>query len=1506
MKKISYLALAAALTGIAYSSAHELWTGDVQLLGSQSPREVLTATPQPAPAGESLGGAWLPAKASDSQLISASGISTGLKAENSPMYAAGSRLAYAGVYTIGNTTQYQGFITNIPLSGSAPANYERVVSTQGQLSRGAMNDTEYWIQCYNPGGTSLMLFKYNMESWTTTGPVWPPNGMGSYEIYDSSFDPITGMVYGMTGPITYGSPSGGSTPQWAKIDPVAGGRTVIGNVTVAWRGIMCDNAGQFYGIDDEGVLYKIDKDSGTSTRVGETGCASYYRTTGAYDPRSNEIVYVTCNEDGSSLYRINPATAVASKVYDFPQRVQLVNLYIAPPAADDNAPDAPTDVVADFENGSLTGKLKFTAPAKTYGGEDSHGDIFYYISANGEPMAEGRTVYGAEVEVELTMPRNDNYVFEVFCSNSVGQGPKAKSAKVFIGNDVPTLGDTFNISYANNKFTIEWDEANATGLNGGTIDVSKVQYLLTRYPDEHQVLTEPGVTSLVEDFTEPEKGGIYKYTLQAVYNGIQSNDIRNSNSLLLGTIYPAYSNGFDSNDDKIGFTSEVISGPNDWGIFGNTLRIGYRGGEPRDNYLFTPKMYLYANRYYRFSICASMWFNTAYPDKFDVLYGSEPNSAAMTHTVMSDCQVTTSSQSNPNKFDTIFVPEEDGYYYFCFHLTGPDNRVAFCFDNLEISAPILGGAPEPVGNLKATPAPDGSMSAKVSFTAPKKNLLGQSLAQLTRVEIRKGDEIVADLPMTAETLTWTDKEAVAGINSYVVTPYNNDGAGTPSSTSCYVGFDLPGSVQSVEIAKGEENGEVVVSWTPVTKDIHGLQLPDVKYALVRSANGEETVISQNLVETSFTDVVTNGPQAMVFYGVKAITAQGISSVWGLSDQLLVGTPYEVPFVESIAGGNLSSFIATRKITNYGAWEIDEDGSFGGIRSADLDNGFISYYSPYIEEKGEMYTGLINLPEQMKNPTLSFYAYHFVEGTNTLEPMIKGEGDVAWRVLETIELGGDENGWRLHSYDLTPWLGKVVQIGFGAATHTHVLVAIDKITVGSMADHNIDNVIITGPSQALIGSEIALNVGYDVDALKPAENFKVVLMRNGETIATKEVEKADSVSHGVATFTDVYPQLETASVVYTAKVEYEADEQPDNNGSIESLRVKAVLPEWPVAENLAAERDDHDVLLSWDAPNMDARPWKTYTESFEGVTTGQAEFTGWTLVDADKAPVGTAGAADGTFPGIIAGQSTAGFIGVNAGENTAMFGHAHTGDAFMGALYCYDRSVNDDWLISPELKGCAQQASVWVRSMTDFYGGDRCELLYSTKTTSLNDFVSLGGYQGIPATWVELKLNLPEGAKYLAIRCISVYQLMFCVDDVTFIGKDAEHIDMTLKGYNIWRDGVKLNGNPIAKAEYVDNTVDDNAHSYLVTAVYDLGESTISNEAKVGEYTGLESIAGSAISIYGTDRAIVVEGAADSDAVTVSSIDGVTVWQGHGDASISVGRGMYIVKAGNVTAKIMVK
>ena len=78
-----------------------------------------------------------------------------------------------------------------------------------------------------------------------------------------------------------------------------------------------------------------------------------------------------------------------------------------------------------------------------------------------------------------------------------------------------------------------------------------------------------------------------------------------------------------------------------------------------------------------------------------------------------------------------------------------------------------------------------------------------------------------------------------------------------------------------------------------------------------------------------------------------------------------------------------------------------------------------------------------------------------------------------------------------------------------------------------------------------------------------------------------------------------------------------------------------------------------------------------------------------------------------------------------------------------------------------------------------------------------------------------------------------------IDDITFI-PDAELPDIDIVGYNIYRDGTKLNDTPVNGFSYSDNVADNLIHRYGVTVVYDRGESAISNIVDV-DTSGVEDV-----------------------------------------------------------------
>jgi len=1461
------------------------------------------------------------------------------KPVDGPNYVAMSKVGYAGVQfegSIGTKMQTKNYIGRISMNAAPSGQLERVIGYTPNNFYGCFNIANNFMVNNISGnedatviwGVSWSMF--NADTWTPWGSA-NPGQANAMVMYDTAYDPTTyNLVYGWMGKL----PASNDNIGWYKLDMAIPSFTLISQPQIEVRGVACSDKGQYYAIAADGKLYKVAKETGIFTEVGNTGARSEFRTTAAYDELSGNIFYVTVNEEGSSLYRIDPTTATGTKVYDFPQLIQLTNLYFGPRQAVDGAPNMPENVTLNFAPGSLKGAVEFDAPTVNYDDEKADGRLAYTISftwttdplTGDEETKEytGSASYGSHVAEYITLPEARRYTVKVRCSNEIGDGPWAQTITKWLGPDAPDTPYSFQAAYEGGKWKLTWDAHSSTGVNGGDIDPNSVKYILTFMPEGRQVITEGGATSYEEEMPEPKEFGKYYWTCQAMTDQAKASSIRESARFGLGTVYPYWSEDFTSytfstqKDALTGFqVLELAENSGEWSWnYPHWINHGFWRGVDSDSYLVLPKVYLYGGRYYTFNFVAGKMGETFGDPEIRVLLGRSPDEAGLNEKVLMDRTALTKvadNNTNGEAYSLSFMPEHDGVYYLAIHhcnkdkgATGTAGLYNLRIGGLEIMAPIIPGAPEQVQNLEALADVDGNNSVTVSFTCPRENMGGTALMSMTRAEIKRGDLMVADVPLTGSTFKWIDSAPDMGTNTYTVTPYNNEGAGNPSTVSCYVGLSVPADVAELIAVETETKGTVKLSWTPVDKDVNGKNLTDVEYVIVRNTGDESVIIAKELSGTGYIDVVTDGEQTPAIYGIIAMSSMGMSENITASQTLLIGSPYPTPYIESIANGYSSTLLMAEVSSDDGRWELFFDTDFSDLESVDQDNGFIGFYSNLIGTQGALTTGRIAIPRELENPVLSFYYYLMPQGENTIQALISTDDSPEYELLSTFKAGSSDGpGWQVCAMDMTPYLGKTIRIRLVATTISHTYTLLDRLALYSMANVDINNVTVSAPEKSALNEEIEVTVGYMNAASKPAKGYKVSLLRDGDKIAEVDGDEIGICERGKVTFKDVIPQTAGDVVKYEAKVEISGDENMGDNISRYPADVAITKPELPVATGLTADKlSETEVDLKWSAPDMNTRPRETVTEGFEGHTTGDTEINGWLNIDRDGRAIGFGGSSNIEFPGLVANESPAPWLAVNTTENNC--DPAHGGDVFMGACYLIDSSTNDDWLISPELSGHAQTISVWTRSYTNYYGGDRIEILYSDGSRDPKDFVSADTYTYVPVEWTEMKVELPEGAKYFAIRCTSIYQIMLCVDDVTYSPKGASFVAMNLLGYNIWRNGKKINETLVTEPAFKDIVPNNSdSFSYQVTAVYDLGESGASNKVNVGKSSSVSNIDQDNAMVYVSDDAIVVKNAGDC-AVSVNHIDGRVVYKDHGDARIEVAPAIYVVTVGSKAVKVIVR
>lgn len=306
------------------------------------------------------------------------------------------------------------------------------------------------------------------------------------------------------------------------------------------------------------------------------------------------------------------------------------------------------------------------------------------------------------------------------------------------------------------------------------------------------------------------------------------------------------------------------------------------------------------------------------------------------------------------------------------------------------------------------------------------------------------------------------------------------------------------------------------------------------------------------------------------------------------------------------------------------------------------------------------------------------------------------------------------------------------------------------------------------------------------------------------------------------------------------------------------------------------------------------------EAYESFAIGKAENYTFYDIDGDE----TFGLSDVMFENQSKPMSYIVFDieGIDEESQNKVANFAHSGSKCFAA-FSSTTKANDDWLISPELPGMEQTISFWNRSTNVNYGYDQFEILYSTTGNTPADFVKLGDTYSANLGWSKVEVQLPEGSKYFAIRCISYQTEAWLIDDISYTRGTPSY---TVIGYNIYRDGIKINDAVVTENKYVDNltssTSETDNHSYNVTAVYAEGESGLSNTYETVP-SGIDDTHTDGISIKTSKGVIIVEGASN---VAVYGIDGKIHGIGHENAIITVEPGFYVVKADGKVATVSVR
>ncbi len=962
------------------------------------------------------------------------------------------------------------------------------------------------------------------------------------------------------------------------------------------------------------------------------------------------------------------------------------------------------------------------------------------------------------------------------------------------------------------------------------------------------------------------------------------------------------------------------------------------GVDAADDWMWSPPVHLVGGTTYRVTLDCGRTLGTT-PEKEEVLeirFGSSPAVDGMVADAMPKF-------SYKNKdfvtFDHDFTVEEDGYYYFGIHCMSEkaySGTPKICNFGIKVATPKL--APAAAGVLAYEPGEKGSLVSACTYTAPSLDVDGNELDAITRVVILTNGKETHEFADVApgETIDFETTFANHGNNRIEGVAYRYDVAGEKAAISgIWAGPDSPCPVTNVQVSLSDDFKHVTLSWDPISEvGEHGGWV-DASQAMYYVFDAFGSYYDPAIAETDKTSVTFDYSdlegQDFVAYQITAGVGYNYS-VDVASSIVTVGVPEAAPWKESFADGSQESVWCidpkSDQAVMYGIihdnelqTNLEDEGAEPTyLNSQDDDNGFFLILPMEKDAMLGIFTTKISLAG-LGNPVLEFY----YQGKGSALDVLLAKGAQEFEEVKSIDLReAPTDDWTRCTISLAefkdlPYIQFELRVrGIHNDDETTWSVPIDNVRVRDLMADNLAIASLSAPAEVAAGDEFEFtamieNVGQNV-----VEEASVELYSAGELVETKEIRSLDAYGR-VAVSTSIAASLfDGEKIDLSARLIWEKDmDLSDNEVAAEVLVRQSAYP--AVGEVVGTLTRDGGVRLEWIKPDFSALTAPvSRTEDFENVyyePLTNKDFGGWTLLDLDGGktytflddvnnPYRTQPMAYQLYNPVTAGVPDDYLIDIPP----------HSGNTLLVAWST--NGTNDNWLISPELSGAAQTVSFWARSFTIAYG-EEFEVYYSTGGKDVEDFVKVdevvnypeGAYAYVPEEWTEFSFAVPDGARYFAIRHTSYDTYALYLDDFVFETAGAFPSDLEVRGYNVYRDCKKIVDEPVVKSSYLDAGLPGGTYTYHVTAVYNHGESAVSDpyEVAVDIQTGVELIGKKDVKVYATDEGIAIDGA-DGQTVSVVCVDGKVVYRGSASGSriISVPTGVYLVNLDGVAFKVAVR
>lgn len=522
---------------------------------------------------------------------------------------------------------------------------------------------------------------YDAYSWELEKETeLPDNNYGT--TFSLSYDATTSFIYALDNMLC---PTG-----LVKVTPETGEMVKIATLSVDLYAIACDSYGNLYGVTRKKELCRINKQNGDVKIIGpikmdggieqgvlvEDGVSTimtYGKISLLFNNQTGKLYWIYDSWRAlppgyygayfTAFAEINIATAKATLIDAIPQGSFVSGAFFREPKF--GAPAA----IADFEFvpntvGSVTGKLRFRTPDKSYDGKTLNGDISICIMEKEKVLSTMNGLKPGTVYETATFTfSQDKHDVSILSSNETGRGLEVVRS-FYAGYDIPSSPKNVILTADGLTTTVAWD-APTTGFYGGTINPLELNYMVYRYPGETVVAS--GLTE--RSFTETHPEEMTRYTYRIVsYAGERKGANRLSNYLIVGTpLVPPYT-GFSDIFGLYDYYTIVDNNKDSftWWYYDQGI-VAYSHNETAaaDDWLISPAFSLTPGEY---KLAFDSWsYDMEYPESMKVYFGTSVNVADMTRMLIDLPTVPYESTT----YELPVTVTKDGLYHFGFYAYSP-------------------------------------------------------------------------------------------------------------------------------------------------------------------------------------------------------------------------------------------------------------------------------------------------------------------------------------------------------------------------------------------------------------------------------------------------------------------------------------------------------------------------------------------------------------------------------------------------------------------------------------------------------------------------------------------------------------------------------------------------------------------------------------------------------------------------------------------------------------------